>query len=242
MTDRAFEELQKRCRIMNLKKYSKVLLLMFLIVVMVLFGYTEFFQSKKIKKMIIKPVKKIDTHVKLSKKIEIQKKIVKKNKEVNKSEAQNYNTILLTPTIKIPNIQKTTNTKSMEETKKSEKIETKKVETEKKIILKKKIFIKVKSLEDEKSLIKANNYSESFDTTLALSKFYFQKQKYEKAIIWSKKANHYNPSSFDPWLIYAQAKIKQGKKDEAIRAVETFLSYFSSEEASKFLSSIKKTK
>jgi len=249
MTSRAFMELEKRSRAINRKRYLRIFIILLIIFVACALAYMEFIKSKKpaIKKHIFaekktdtikKPV--IDVNVTSIKKpivdvntAKITKQKVLK-KEVNKTEK--YDTVFLTPTIVIPKIKKPEIINSKIE----KKIAIPKIKKQLPIIKeKKKINIIVKSLENEDSLLKKNQANENFETTLNLSKYYFKKSKFEKAILWSKKANHYKASSFKPWLIYAKAKIKLNKKDEAIKAVETFLSYFNSDVAQKFLQNIK---
>lgn len=263
MTNRAFEDLEKRSSAINRKRYFKIFMILLLIIAVCAVAYIEF---PKIKKMIFK--KDIVVHEKIIskakpvivkktvKKIEVKKIIVDINKtkitkhkvsktKTIKHEAEKtktdrvskYNTVFLKPTIVVPKISKPTIKKKIQipQVSKTPKIK-KTISPEKE---KKKINIIVKSLESEESLLKENKTNENFETTLKLSKYYLEKSKFEKAIVWSKKANHYKPSSFKPWLIYAKAKISQNKKNEAIKAIETFLSYFDSDDARKFLLTIK---
>ena len=242
-------DLEKRSRAINRKRYLRIFIVLLIIFILSVLAYIEFMKSKKpiMKKQIIvenkidttkKPI--VDMNVTSVKKPIVdanRTKITKQKvlkKEVDKTEK--YNTVFLTPTIVIPKIKKP----EIRSSKIEKKIDIPKPKKQLPVIKEnKKINIIVKSLENEDSLLKKNQANENFETTLNLSKYYFKKSKYEKAILWSKKANHYKPSSFKPWLIYAKAKIKQNKKDEAIKAVETFLSYFNSAVAEKFLQNIK---
>lgn len=248
MTSREFIDLEKRSKAINRKRYLRIFIILLIISAASVFAYIEFVKSKKpvIKKYVFEKVKTdtikksvADINATSNKKSVVDvntTKIIKQKvskKEVNKTEK--YNTIFLAPTIVIPKIKKPES--------RNNKIALPKVKKQLPVIPvikeKKKINIIIKSLENEDSLLKKNQANENFETTMNLSKYYFKKSKFEKAIFWSKKANHYKPSSFKPWLIYAKSKIKQNKKDEAIKAVETFLSYFNSEAAQKFLQEIK---
>ena len=265
MINSTFEDLERRCKNINRKRYLIwffTLLTLLIVLVVICF---EFFTSKPIaverdvkqnKKSLIKKVEKPKNIVKpektkqkpkkvlekssIVKKVEAKKVVkkqkreveIKENKKVIQKKSIKYDTIFLNSNIVVP---KTIKAKKPKE--EIHKTTLKKRSAPKKSvsIKKKKIIIKVKSLKDEESLLKDNNADENFKTTIKLSNYYFEKLKYQKAIYWSKKANHYKPSSFEPWLIYAKAKIKQHKKPEAIRAVKTFLSYFNSKDARKFL-------
>ncbi|MFK5882473.1 MAG: CDC27 family protein [Sulfurospirillum sp.] len=243
MTDRAFEDLQKRCKKMGIKKFMKIVLsvfLLFLTVIFLCFVYIKInsIEPKKsvIRQKKVKIIKKNVSSTTLKQEKSFKPKNIPKIKIPQKEKKDDYNTVILKPTIIIPKIK----TSQMQQVQNLKPKIVKKIEPEKKVQKeRKKIIIQVRSLRDEASLLKENKTSESFQSTLNLSEYYLKKSKYEKAINWSKKANHYKPSSFKPWLIYAKAKIKQGKKSEAAKAVETFLSYFSSPDAQKFLYEIK---
>ncbi len=268
MTNRTFEDLQRRCRNLNRKRWIKrlfILLFLFVLAAISYFGYInhkkgilekseDVVKAKKVtpkQKEIRVIVEKKEKPIKIKKTPEknitvskTDEKNISKKIETKDNILQSYNTVFLKPTIVIPVIKK------QEQVKKNiNRVIPKETVIESNIsivqnqpIKKKKIYIKVKSLEDEESLLKANKAGESFESTMKLSNFYLKKSKFEKAIYWSKKANHYKPSSFEPWLIYAQSKIKQGKKDEAVKAIETFLSYFNSNEGEKYLQSIRRDK
>jgi len=249
MTSKAFVDLEKRSRAINRKKYLRIFILLLIIFIVSILAYMWFVKSNKLVMQKEKfAEKKIDTIKKPIVNMDVVSakkpvvdvgggKITKQKvseKEVDKT--NKYNTVFLAPTIVMPKIKKP----EIKSSKIEKKITIPKVKKQLPIIKeKKKINIIVKSLENEDSLLKKNQENENFDTTLNLAKYYLEKSKFEKAIFWSKKANHYKPSSFKPWLIYAKAKIKQNKKDEAIKAVKTFLSYFNSDLAEKFLQNIK---
>ncbi len=244
MTGRAFEDLQKRCKKMGIRKFLKSTFYLFIFLIFLAFSYFVFIKIDQ--KDSVKNEAKQEKAKALEKKATdtvLKKKNPTKAKKISKPMVRkdDYNTVVLKPTIVIPKVDILEKKKKadikpqiVEETTQKKEKNPPKVEEKKK-----KIFIQVRSLEDEESLLRENRANEDFDTTLKLATYYFGESKFEKAITWSKKANHYNPSSFKPWLIYAKAKIKQSKKEEAIKAVETFLSYFTSVDAQKYLLSIK---
>jgi len=272
MINSTFEELERRCKNINRKRYLRWFFIIFALLAIFVVIYIEFFTSKSIttqrdmkqsKKSLLEKPKKTKSIAKLEKIREKPKQILKKSSVVKKNEVKKiikkivkkqkrkaeprenkkvmqkksitYDTIFLNSNIVVP---KTIKAKKL-------KKETQKTTLKKRSILqnstntkKKKIVIKVKSFKDEESLLKDSRVDENFETTLKLSSYYLKKLKYQKAVYWSKKASRHRPSSFEPWLIYAKAKIKQHKKPEAIRAVKTFLSYFDSKDARKFLMKI----
>ncbi len=254
MLSRTFEDLEKRCKKINRKRYLIWFFILFLL--FAIFGamYFEFFASKsmliqkdikhtktnivKKSKNIVKLEKKKEKSKKISQKSSLAKKVVKKHKskiELKKDKkaiekkSVKYNTIFLNPNIVTP--------KTKSKNKHIKKSTPKKIKTLKNDvrIKKKKILIKVKSFKEQESLLRDNGINEDFETTLKLSNYYLDKLNYKKAIYWSKKASTYKQSSFRPWFVYAKAKIKQHKKSEAIRAIRTFLSYYDSSDARKFL-------
>ena len=64
-------------------------------------------------------------------------------------------------------------------------------------------------------------------TALNLAHLHLANKDYEKAILWSFKANSLDKSEAMAWLIYAKAKFAQGKKDEAKRVLQSFMNHYS---------------
>lgn len=64
-------------------------------------------------------------------------------------------------------------------------------------------------------------------TALNLAHLHLVNKDYEKAILWSFKANSLDKSEARAWLIYAKAKFAQGKKDEAKRVLQSFMNHYS---------------
>lgn len=64
-------------------------------------------------------------------------------------------------------------------------------------------------------------------TALNLAHLHLANKDYEKAILWSFKANSLDKSEVRAWLIYAKAKFAQGKKDEAKRVLQSFMNHYS---------------
>lgn len=259
MTNRAFEDLERRCVALNRKIFFK-----WFISILILFGlvcfaiFKIYFTEKKItpaknvkrqeKNVSIKQVKRKQVII-VSKKSDINSTLVKKDINESLPKPETYKTLILKPNIVIPKINQ--KNKKVNVSKKEENLTQVSVANKPKITAIDKnqsqrvlarVNISIKTMPSEQSLIESNSKDEDFNSALNLSLFYFKSQKYEKAIFFSKRANHYNPSSAKPWLIYAKAKVKQNKSAEAIKALETYLSYFSSDDAENLLISIKGTK
>ncbi len=227
MTNRAFEDLQRRCKKINQKRVLKVFLIFILMVAVASITIFESYYNK--------PAKRVIVTQKIVKPTTVKPKVVKKS-VVQKQE---YDTIVLKPTIVIPKVE--VNKTVVKKTELKPKV------TPVKLIkpIKSKvqnIKIKVTSLRDEQSLLKDNQSDENFNSTLNLAKYYYKKSKYEKVIYFAKKANRFKPSSFIPWEYYAKAKIKQNKKAEAVEAIRQYLSYFDSDLAIKMLQEIRSKK
>ncbi|MDD3325390.1 MAG: CDC27 family protein, partial [Sulfurospirillaceae bacterium] len=104
---------------------------------------------------------------------------------------------------------------------------------------KKPLVMKVDSFSQEETLLRKFDSFGDFESALGLAEFYFDSKEYEKAIVWAKKSSKMNPSSDKPWLIYAQSKYNSGDKDEAIKSLETFMSFSASFEVKKLLEKLR---
>ncbi len=85
-------------------------------------------------------------------------------------------------------------------------------------------------------------FYESHDTddSLFLAKSYFRKGKYKKAEYWALQTNKVNQHIEDSWLIYAKAKVKLGRKNEAIRVLTNYVKMSHSQRAKNLLNKLKK--
>ncbi|WP_456401819.1 CDC27 family protein [Hydrogenimonas sp.] len=95
---------------------------------------------------------------------------------------------------------------------------------------------------------KANNtleylikrFDEKRDPKLAsyIAQSFYKKGKYEEAVRWSVMANSLDPSSEETWLIFARAKVRLGEKEDAIKALRTYLNQYTSRNVKSFLQSL----
>lgn len=75
------------------------------------------------------------------------------------------------------------------------------------------------------------NFHQKADYKIALhiARLYLVDKSYEKALWWSLKANELNKNDADSWIVFAKASFALGKKDEAKRALQSFLYFYDDE-------------
>ncbi len=215
MTNARFEDLEKRVKKIKLKKYMKfsfifiVVIALSCYIVMQNISKVEVVQKQLHVKKTIKPKEK--KVVKVEKKIEpVKKKLT-------------YDTIKLKVNISVPNIVEVPT------------VEVKKVVVKEKLTIKRKINLRVKEVKSEDALLQRFKVAGDFESASSLAKLYFKKKKFERSIYWSKKASKLEAKEASSWIIYAKAKYEMGSKDEAIKSLELYLDYFSSDEITKLL-------
>ena len=83
-------------------------------------------------------------------------------------------------------------------------------------------------------LIKTENLP-SFNTCIELSKRYFINKDYKNALKWAKLANLQNKKDPISWIIAAKSLYKLGKKEEAIKLLKIYNSYYNNKKIKKLL-------
>ncbi|NDJ27100.1 hypothetical protein DMB95_04445 [Campylobacter sp. MIT 12-8780] len=84
--------------------------------------------------------------------------------------------------------------------------------------------------------LKAEFYAkENTQSALKLASFHLENKDYEKAIFWALKANSLDAKEPNSWLIFARAKNLQGKKEEGLKALENYLSFYGSDDMQNFI-------
>ncbi len=68
-----------------------------------------------------------------------------------------------------------------------------------------------------------------------IAQSYYKKGNYKEAVKWSVTANSLDPSGEDSWITFARAKVKLGKRDEAIKALRVYLNQYSSRKVRSYL-------
>jgi len=244
MTNARFEDLESRARKLKVKKYLKVFVILFLFLGLSYYASINY-KAKEVIKKEVHVVKKIELKVEpkvelyepIKQEIKKEKKIVKvEEKEVMVEEKIEYNTIKLSPTIILPTDEKIV---KIEEAKPQKKIvQLEELEPQKK----KKLSLHVKEVKSEEALLERFRVVGDFDSSLALAKLYFQKNSFEKSIYWSKKASKLNSGDDMSWLIYAKSKKALDKTEDAIKALQLYLEYFSSDKVKNLLKDYRNSK
>lgn len=246
MNNSRFEDLEKRAKKIERKKYFK-LFTPFLLVIGIAVAFQTYFQDttepiivvkvpqvsikeepKEIKSVVY-PAKEVKVTVE---KQEVLEKVQPKPEQIvieeEKSEqivADGYDTVMLKLTV--PNQQEEIKPSIAPVVVKSEKKEEKTFKLE------------VTSVNEEEVLLRNFDSLKDYDNAISLAKLYLQNREYKKAISWAKKSSRLKPEQASPWLVYAQAKDASGAKEDAIKALENYMSYFSSKEVYELLSKLK---
>lgn len=110
----------------------------------------------------------------------------------------------------------------------------------KKPATKKKVFISSQNV-GSLSFIKKKFYAtNNISFSLLLSQKFLEKKEYKKALKWALISNEIDESSEKSWILFAKSKIKLGKKQDAINALNVYLKNSNSIQVKKVLDDIKK--
>ncbi len=216
MTDSKFADLEKRVKVLKTKKYIKIISVVF---VFFCIGYYAFMQNKtdKIEKTLhVKSVKKVPS-VKKYKPIKEVEKTIKIDKII-------YDTIKLAPKINFLYEEK-------QQTKIKNIIKIKNI----KPIKRSKSYLHVKDNKSEEALLESFKDARDFKSAMGLANLYFLDSKFEKSIYWSKKASELSSGEESAWIIYAKSKYALNEIEDAIKVLQLYLEYFSSDEIEKLL-------
>ncbi len=248
MTKGTFEELENRCKKLRNKRVFKIFLLCFAFLISIVFLIltTEFGKNLKIEPKKTKHIEiskttvnkaskiesksKIEKHikkekkklVKIAKNVTVKKKteIVQKSTKIEKK--RDIKVLYLKPQIDLKSV-----IGKKQESHKQKRSIIKKVQKKSEAIQKKskKSNFKIEIKQRKKKSVNI------YDEALIFAKNSFKEKKYIKCIYWAKKASKLNSSKAEPWILYAKAKYKLGKKKEAIDSLRTYLNYFHSKDA-----------
>jgi len=221
MTNARFEDLEKRARKVRFKKYMK-----FSFILAILIAVFSYFLIS----ITPKGTKKVQHFAPLKQTKKVEKKVITAKKETN------YKTIKLKLNVTLPSKEQVI--PEVKETKKVLQKSIEKNEPQKKV----KIHFQVKEIRNEEALLQKFQDDGSFKSAQSLASLYFKKKRFEKSIYWSKKASKLDAKEALPWLFYAKSKYALGKKEEAIKSLELYLDYFSSNEIRKLLDSYRSGK
>ncbi|HIP30356.1 MAG TPA: hypothetical protein EYG83_06030 [Sulfurospirillum arcachonense] len=222
MTNARFGDLEKRVKLIKIKKYIKIFAIL-----SVLIAVSYYVVSINQVVVVAKPLhvkevlkKELPKKAPKVKKYEpIQQEIERVKQEIVVTKVEAYDTIKLSPKLNLPSILK----KDVVEVKKEP------------IIKKSKISLHVKEVKSEDALLKRFRVAGDFESAMGLAYLYFDKQNFEKSIFWSKKASKLSSGDESAWLIYAKSKKALGETEDAIKALHLYLEYFSSRRIEKLL-------
>ena len=107
-------------------------------------------------------------------------------------------------------------------------------------VKKKRVFISSQSV-GSLSFIKKKFYAtNNISFSLLLSEKFLEKKAYKKALKWALISNEIDESSEQSWILFAKSKVKLGKKQDAINALNMYLKSNSSIQVKKILDDIQK--
>ncbi len=105
---------------------------------------------------------------------------------------------------------------------------------------KKRIFISSQNV-GSLSFIKKKFYAtNNIAFSLLLSEKFLEKKQYKKALKWALISNEIDENSEKSWILFAKAKMKLGKKQDALNALNAYLKNSNSIQVKKVLDDIKK--
>ena len=209
-----FYELEKRCK---KKRLIKIFVFLVLLLCFLSGVFFYFFTSQKQDKPILKVVKKtID------------------NKEINKSKKQLN---------KITPLQKLSLNKEINQSKNNKIKKQKKTQQLIFVLPEINTTEKVKPVIKEKKLLEKNNSKiiikstslPSFETCISIAQKYLEEKDYQNALKWAKFANIQNKNNPISWIISAKALYYMGKKQEAIKLLKIYNSYYNNKEVEKLI-------
>lgn len=77
-----------------------------------------------------------------------------------------------------------------------------------------------------KLLKKAFYQNPSLEKALSMSKIYYENKDYKKSIFWALKANEFDKSSQESWILFAKAKEALGEIQEAQEVMESWKKHY----------------
>jgi len=109
-----------------------------------------------------------------------------------------------------------------------------------KSVKKKRVFISSQNI-GSLSFIKKKFYAtNNIDFSLLLSEKFLKKKEYKKALKWALISNEIDENSEKSWILFAKAKMKLGKPQDALNALNIYLKNNNSVQVKKVLDDLKK--
>jgi len=100
-------------------------------------------------------------------------------------------------------------------------------------------IIESSSLDAYKDVEKRFYESHDIDDSIFLAKSYYRKGLYKKSEYWALQTNKLNNNIDESWIIFAQSKMKQGQKNEAVRILTNYIKRTGSQSAQNILNRLK---
>ncbi len=100
----------------------------------------------------------------------------------------------------------------------------------------KKSQLSIKDMEDRFADLKDK------EDALFISRYYYDKKQYKKALKWALEANKIDSNIEESWLIFAKAKAKLGSRKEAIKVLQAYYDRSGSRKAKQLLDKIRRGK
>ena len=256
-----FEILEKKCKSYHLKKRIKIVGIITLFSITSIIALFYSFPNKEPKsslpiktvvkpkiqkkeKITVVPQEKRDKEIKKIKKV-VQKKetpikqVEKKHPQIRKDMSYSIaidNSYHIQAKQKPLQIQKKKN-----ETKKEPIIQEKRKKREITTLdsqpLKKQNSFKIglEKLDTVKKMENKYKKEQNYKLALQIAQTYYDKKKYSKALIWTKKANILNKKAEGAWILFAKTEYAKGHRKRAIQILKLYLANASSTKGDELL-------
>ena len=210
-----FYELEKKCKARKKRFYLILIFFILIFILSLTFIFYLLFHKTNRPKI---PKKTIPAKIVKEK---TPKKVIKKAPKKSKQTLK-----FILPDIEINNSTKKENsTKQIKNSKKFLPVINVKKEK-----IKEKSENKKEKNTTSKKMILITNTIPSFETCINLAKRYFKEQNYQEALKWAKYANMQNKKDAASWIITAKILYAKGKKEEALRLLKIYNSYYNNKE------------
>jgi tetratricopeptide (TPR) repeat protein len=151
------------------------------------------------------------------------------------------NMFTTTSELKFHNPQVTIKEEKVQETPQPKAIKKEMIKVEKVVDKKEEKKLEISSTEIDTIKYLKNKFfaTENIVFAIMLSEEFFNAENYEESIKWALTANEIDSRNDKSWYWFAKNKVKLGQKDDAIKAIESFLGNNTSRRLSDLLKNIK---
>jgi len=85
--------------------------------------------------------------------------------------------------------------------------------------------LQIREVQDLDALIRQYEKFPRYATALKIANLYFEKEDYENAALWARKANLIDRDDEEAWVLYAKSEYALGNRDRARRILRLYLDY-----------------